>query len=69
MDKQSFLGRVRQAADLGTSKESEHHAVAVVAEAVLRGVYSVRRDAISPGQIAEFEAQLPDDVRALLHQR
>jgi uncharacterized protein (DUF2267 family) len=37
------------------------------AEAVLRGVYSVLRDAVSPGQIAEFEAQLPDDIRALLH--
>ncbi len=127
MDKQSFLERVRPAADLGTSKESDHHAVAVVvalshllgdsarrrhfasqlpgflkspllaearpapvewtrdgfvqhvaseldthaarAEAVLRGVYSILRDAISPGQIPEFEAQLPDDVRALLHQR
>ena len=30
MDKQSFLERVRQPADLGTSKESEHHTVAVV---------------------------------------
>jgi uncharacterized protein (DUF2267 family) len=127
MDKQSFLERARQAADIGTGKESEHHAVAVVvalshlltdsarrrhfasqlpgflkspllaearpapsewtrdgfvqhvaaglethaarAEAVLQGVYSVLRDAMSPGQISEFEAQLPDDIRALLHRR
>jgi uncharacterized protein (DUF2267 family) len=127
MDRQSFLERARQAADIGTGNQSEHHAVAVVvalshllsdsarrrhfasqlpgflkspllaeappapsewtrdgfvqhvaaglgthaahAEAVLRGVYSVLRDAMSPGQIAEFETQLPDDIRALLRQR
>jgi len=127
MDKQSFLERARQAADIGTGKESERQAVAVVvalshlltdsarrrhfasqlpgflkspvlnearpapsewtrdgfvqhvaaglethaarAEAVLRGVYSVLRDAMSPGQLADFEAQIPDDIRALLRPR
>ena len=39
------------------------------AEVVLRGVYSVLRDAMSPGQVADFEAQLSDDIRALLHHR
>jgi uncharacterized protein (DUF2267 family) len=125
MDKRSFLQRTQQAAAIGTAKEAEHDAVAVVvalshllgdsarrrhfasqlpgflkapllaeappaptewtrdgfvqhvasglgthaarAEAVLRGIYAVLRDGISPGQIAEFEAQLPDDIRQLLH--
>jgi uncharacterized protein (DUF2267 family) len=39
---------------------------APAAEAMLRGVYSVLREALSAGQIAEFEAQLPADVRAVL---
>jgi uncharacterized protein (DUF2267 family) len=42
---------------------------AAEAEAVLRAVYSVLRDALSPGQIADFEAQVPADVRSVLHQR
>jgi uncharacterized protein (DUF2267 family) len=124
MDKQAFLERARQAADIGSGEESEQRAVAVVvalshlladsarrrhfasqlpgflkspllaearpaplawtrdgfvqhvaaalgthaaqAEAVLRGVYSVLQEAMSPGQVADFEAQVPDDVRALL---
>jgi uncharacterized protein (DUF2267 family) len=37
------------------------------AETVLRRIYAVLQEAISPGQIAEFEAQLPADIRALLH--
>lgn len=37
------------------------------AEAVLRDIYAVLQEAISPGQIAEFEAQLPADIRTLLH--
>jgi uncharacterized protein (DUF2267 family) len=37
------------------------------AEVVLRGIYAVLRDAIAPGQIAGFEAQVPADIRALLH--
>ena len=41
---------------------------AAQAEVVLRGVYGVLQGAMSPGQIAEFEAQVPDDIRALLHQ-
>jgi uncharacterized protein (DUF2267 family) len=41
---------------------------AVQAEVVLRGVYAVLQGAMSPGQIAEFEAELPDDIRVLLHQ-
>jgi uncharacterized protein (DUF2267 family) len=49
------------AASLGTH--------AARAETVLRDVYAVLRDAISPGQIAEFEAQLPADILVLLHRR
>jgi uncharacterized protein (DUF2267 family) len=37
------------------------------AETVLRRIYAVLQEAISPGQIAEFEAQLPADIRTLLH--
>lgn len=40
---------------------------AVQAETVLRGVYAVLRQALSAGQVAEFEAQVPDDIRMLLH--
>ncbi len=42
---------------------------AAQAEAMLRGVYSVLQAALSPGQIAEFEAQVPAEIRAVLHPR
>jgi uncharacterized protein (DUF2267 family) len=42
---------------------------AAEAETVLRAVYSVLQDAVSPGEIAAFETQLPADIRALLHGR
>ena len=125
MDKRAFLERVEQAADIGSGKESERRALAVVvalahlasdtaqrrrfisqlpgflksgvldewptapvawsrdafvqhvaaalgthaaqAEIALRGVYTVLQEAISPGEIADFEAGLPHDIRALLH--
>ena len=127
MDKQTFLDQARRVADIGSGKEAERRAIAIVmalshlladsarrrhfvsqlpgflkspllaearpvplawscdgfvqhvasalgthaaeAETMLRGVYSVLQDALSAGQIADFEAQVPADIRAVLHQR
>jgi uncharacterized protein (DUF2267 family) len=40
---------------------------AAVGERALRAVYRVLRQAVSPGQIAEFEAHVPTDIASFLH--
>jgi uncharacterized protein (DUF2267 family) len=73
--KSPLLAEARPAPAVWTRDGFVQHVAAALgthaaqAEAVLRGVYSVLQDALSAGQIAEFEAQVPDDIRALLRQR
>ena len=56
MDRDAFLQHI--AATLGTH--------APEGERVLRTVYRVLKEAVSPGQIAEFEAHIPKDIAAFL---
>jgi hypothetical protein len=56
MDKQSFLERARPAADIGTGKESEHHAVAVVVALSHLLTNSARRHMWRPGSMRSLGA-------------
>ena len=56
MDRDAFVQHV--AATLDTH--------ATEGERVVRAVWSVLKDAVSPGQIAEFEAHVPKDIVAFL---
>ncbi|MBI2370806.1 MAG: DUF2267 domain-containing protein [Deltaproteobacteria bacterium] len=56
MDREAFVQHV--AAALGTH--------APEGERALRTVYTILREAVSPGQIAQFEAHLPKDIATLL---
>ncbi len=56
MDREAFLQHV--AAALGTHVPG--------AERALRVVYDVLKEALSPGQIREFETHIPKDIAVLL---
>ena len=59
LDRDAFVQRVGAA--LGAHAPEGERAVRVV--------YRVLREAVSPGQIAEFEARIPKDVVSLLERR
>lgn len=59
MDRQAFVQHV--GAMLGVH--------AADGERALRAVYRVLKEAVSPGQIAQFEARIPQDVAAFLGRR
>jgi uncharacterized protein (DUF2267 family) len=56
MDRDAFVQHL--AAELGTHAPD--------GERALRAVYQVLKEAVSPGQIAEFEAHIPKDIAAFL---
>jgi uncharacterized protein (DUF2267 family) len=56
MNRDAFLQHLARALD----------AHAPAAETALRVVYAVVKEAVSPGEIADFEAHLPKEIAALL---
>jgi uncharacterized protein (DUF2267 family) len=59
MDREAFIQHV--ASTLGTHAPDGERAI--------RTVYRVLREAVSPGQIAEFEAHIPKEIATFLKQK